>query len=64
MQVRIDEDLCQGHALCSFRVPTIFELRDEDGHAVVADPDVPPEQQDEVRAAALNCPERAILIEE
>lgn len=64
MKVRIDEDLCQGHALCSFRVPSVFELRDEDGHARVVDEAVPSDRQDDVRAAAMGCPERAILLQD
>jgi ferredoxin len=41
-------------------VPEVFLLRDEDGHAYVRAASVPPELEDRVRRAALNCPEIAI----
>ncbi len=42
MQVHIDPDVCQGHTLCALAAPQIFLLREEDGHAYVTSPDVPP----------------------
>ena len=35
MRVRVLEDVCQGHTLCAMSAPEIFDLREEDGHAVV-----------------------------
>ncbi len=46
MQVHIDPDVCQGHTLCALAAPQIFLLREEDGHAYVTSPDVPPGQED------------------
>lgn len=63
MRVRVDETKCQGHTLCSFTAPEVFLLRDEDGHAYVADDVVPPELEDAARKAALGCPEQAIVVE-
>ena len=43
MKVRVDDRLCQGHAMCTLACPELFELSDEDGHAFVRQADVPPE---------------------
>ena len=40
----------------------MFALDDE-GHAVVAVADVPPELEDKARLAEKNCPERAISLD-
>ena len=61
MQVSVDPDRCQGHARCWGICPEVFELDDE-GHASVPRPDVPPELEDKVRDAMRNCPERAIAV--
>lgn len=62
MKVRVDLDRCQGHTLCAMRAPRSFELDDVDGHSVVVDEEVPPDQQDDVVEAARSCPEQAISI--
>lgn len=59
MKVAVDADKCQGHARCWEICPEVFSLDDE-GHSVVADPDVPPELEAKAREAVDNCPERAI----
>ena len=64
MKVQIETERCQGHTVCNLRVPEVFQLATQDGHAFVADADVPPVLQDGVRQAAANCPERAIQIVE
>ncbi|HLN16291.1 MAG TPA: ferredoxin [Acidimicrobiales bacterium] len=64
MKVRIDPDVCQGHTLCNLAAPKVFSLREEDGHAYVADEDVPADQEELVRKAVLTCPEGAISIDE
>jgi ferredoxin len=60
MKVRIDANLCQGHAMCALACPQLFQLSDEDGHAYVADEAVPPQFEDSVRQAVRSCPEGAI----
>ena len=62
MKVRVDPERCQGHTLCAMRAPEIFELSEIDGHASVADEDVPADQEDQVNEAVMSCPERAISI--
>src|SRR5260221_705782 len=60
MKVRIDANLCQGHAMCALACPRVFQLSDEDGHAWVEDEEVPAEFEDAVEQAVRSCPEGAI----
>jgi len=62
VKVRVDLERCQGHTLCAMRAPRSFDLDDVDGHSVVVNEEVPPDQQDEVVEAARSCPEQAISI--
>jgi ferredoxin len=64
LRVHIDPDVCQGHTLCNMAAPHLFLLREEDGHAYVADPEVAPEDEELVRRAVASCPEGAITIDE
>ncbi len=59
MRVNVDSDRCRGHGVCWSLCPQVFELTD-DGYSVVLVDDVPVELEDAVRAAVLQCPERAI----
>jgi len=61
MNVIVDSEVCQGHARCWQICPEVFSLDDE-GHAVVLEPEVRPELEGKVREAAANCPERAIAL--
>jgi ferredoxin len=60
MKVRIDADLCQGHAMCALACSELFQLSDEDGHAYLEDENVPPEHEAAVERAVRSCPEGAI----
>lgn len=64
MKVHVDPDRCQGHTLCSMIAPKVFELSEIDGHSTPVSPDVPADQQENVREAVRSCPERAISISE
>jgi ferredoxin len=64
VRVHVDPDVCQGHTLCNLAAPTVFLLRDEDGHAYVTTEEVPPGTEDAVRRAALTCPEGAISVQD
>jgi ferredoxin len=59
MKVVVDPEVCQGHARCWEICPDVFSL-DEEGHALVDDPNVPSELEGAVLDAVANCPERAI----
>lgn len=62
MKVRIDDEKCQGHGLCRLSAGDLFFAREEDGHAYVKDPNVPPEREAAAELAADSCPELAIEI--
>lgn len=63
MRVRIDENRCQGHALCAMTAPAVFRLREDDGHSFVDSPEVPVGEENSVVMAARTCPEQAITVE-
>jgi len=62
VKVRVDGERCQGHTLCAMTAPAIFELDEIDGHASVANEEVPADQEENVGEAAHSCPEQAISI--
>lgn len=62
MRVRVDAELCQGHARCWAICPEVFQL-DAAGYAAAADERVPPGLDEAVREAAAACPERAIELD-
>jgi ferredoxin len=62
--VHVDQEICQGHGRCYSLAPELFEP-DEIGNGIeIGDGTVPAGLEDAARKAALNCPERAITIEE
>ncbi|HET6951513.1 MAG TPA: ferredoxin [Acidimicrobiales bacterium] len=63
MKIRVDRQMCQGHALCNAAAPELFTL-DADGYSNVDIRDVPAGMEDAARRGLLRCPERAITIEE
>jgi ferredoxin len=62
MRVKVDEDRCQGHAMCTLACPELFLLNDDDGHAHVEDELVPAGFEENVRQAQRGCPEAAIIV--
>jgi ferredoxin len=64
MRVHVDQGICQGHGRCYSLAPELFEP-DEIGNGVeIGDGTVRAGLEDAARKAVLNCPERAITIEE
>ena len=61
MKVSVDDDRCRGHGVCWSICPEVFTLTD-DGYAIAAAPEVPPEHEDAVLSAHGSCPERAITV--
>lgn len=59
LEIEIDRDVCMGSGNCVYEAPGVFEL-DDDSISFVVDPGASPE--DEVLAAARNCPTHAITI--
>lgn len=63
LRIRVDRDLCQGHAVCVGEAPEVFATgRDNKVMLKVARP--PAEHHAKVRAAAEHCPTGAIRLEE
>lgn len=65
MKVQIDSKACQGHGRCYDLFPDLFG-EDEEGYATLtaltADGNVPAGREDDIRLAAANCPESAVLV--
>jgi ferredoxin len=59
LDITVDRSLCMGSGNCSFWAPGVFDLDDE-GIAVVLDPDAMPEEK--VVLAAKGCPTQAIVV--
>ncbi|GAB2857550.1 ferredoxin [Nocardioides pacificus] len=60
-QVKVDRNLCSGHARCHATAPAVYDL-DELGYVAVFDPEVAPGQVEEARRGAAACPERALQL--
>jgi ferredoxin len=62
MRVVVNENACQGHAMCAMACPEVFHTDDETGHAFVLSEIVQPEHEANVKVAHDSCPEEAIEI--
>lgn len=62
IRIRIDRDLCQGHAVCVGEAPEIFALG-RDQKVILKVPRPPAELRAKALAAAEHCPNRTIRIE-
>lgn len=63
MKVTVDDDVCAAFGVCVITCPEVFVLG-ELGYAEVIVDEVPAGLEDRVRKAAVECPSRAIIIEE
>jgi ferredoxin len=63
VKVRVEKALCTGHARCNVLGPDVFPL-DDDGYCAIDELVVPAGLEQQARAGAAGCPERAITIEE
>lgn len=61
IRVRVDPDLCEGHALCIELAAEVFDLGDDDVATCAAA--IPDTLQDKVKAAVDACPRQAISLE-
>lgn len=59
MKIRVNQDQCQGHALCAMTAPNVYDL-DSEGFNSSNGADVPAELLDDASRGAAACPERAI----
>jgi ferredoxin len=61
MKIQVDTGLCSGHARCNAVAPDVYDL-DESGYCAIREALVPPGLEEQARAGAGACPERAIEI--
>ena len=65
MKVQIDAQLCQGHGRCYDLAPDLFG-EDDEGYATLTAPPAdgtgPAGREGDIRLAAANCPESAVLV--
>jgi ferredoxin len=60
--ISIDRSRCVGSGNCAYWAPGVFDLDDEEGLAVVLDPEA--SDLDHIRAAERGCPTQAIRVED
>ena len=64
MRVQVDQDKCASSGQCVMTAPDVFDQREYDGVVSLRTDRPSPEQAENVRYAAFNCPSRAIAITE
>ncbi len=64
MRVRIDASRCQGHGRCFSLAPDVFDSDELGNGFVLGDGEVAADRERDVRLAAANCPEGAVVLEE
>jgi len=64
MKVIVDQDKCVSSGQCVLNASEVFDQRDEDGVVVLLNENPRPEQADNVRQAAAQCPAQVIKVEE
>ena len=63
-RVRLDRDLCQGHAVCIREVPEVFEIQRDENKAALRAETPDPGLRERVELAVRHCPTGALSIEE
>jgi ferredoxin len=61
MKIEVDEDLCQGHAMCELEAPGVFAVPRK-SKVTLIDPEPPETQRAAVEAAVRFCPTQALRI--
>jgi ferredoxin len=67
MRVKVDLELCQGHALCQEEAPEVFRVLERPGQydqVSLLDERPPEKLRAKVEAAARHCPNRVIRVED
>ena len=64
MKVRVDMDLCQGHAACVQEAPGVFALDPGTGQVVILCESPDESLRAAVKAAVKYCPTRALRLED
>jgi ferredoxin len=64
VKIRVDMDLCQGHAVCKEEAPAVFDVDRETNRVVVKVPRPDESLRAVVRRAVKFCPTKALRLEE
>lgn len=64
MRIRVDWDLCQGHAVCMGEAPEVFLVDPKSGELTVLHEQPPTSLRVQVEAAVRHCPTRALSLAE
>lgn len=64
VRVRVDGNLCDGHALCAALAGDVYEVNETNGRNEMGEFEVPERLRDSARRGAAACPERAISIDD
>lgn len=64
VEIHLDRDLCQGHAVCVSEAPELFRLQGSDKIATLLANEAPAELRKKVELAVKHCPTRALSITE
>lgn len=62
-RIELDEDLCQGHAMCELEAPDVFKVPKR-GPVEIVDPEPADDMREDVERAVEMCPTRALSIVE
>ena len=63
MEIGVDADLCQGHAMCELDAPEVFRVP-KHGSVEILDEHPAADQHADVRRAVAYCPTQALLLNE
>lgn len=63
MRIKVDFDLCKGHANCMGEAPKVFQV-DDKGFLDVLQEEPPEELREQVELAVNSCPTGAISLED
>jgi len=62
MRIKVDFDLCKGHASCMGQAPAVFQV-DERGYLTVLQEEPPEALREQVELAVKLCPTGALSLE-
>ncbi|GAS94528.1 ferredoxin [Mycolicibacterium canariasense] len=60
-RIELDEDLCQGHAMCELEAPDVFQVPKR-GVVEILDPEPSDDLREDVERAIDMCPTRALSL--
>lgn len=63
MKIKVDFDLCKGHANCMGEAPEVFQV-DDKGYLTILKEEPPEQFREAVELAVQHCPTGAISLEE